>query len=185
MFEIDTEGWLATVPHVPSPNQDERPAGVDISLLVVHGISLPPGEYGGDWITDLFMNRLDSSAHPYFEEIAGMEVSAHALIRRDGEVLQYVPFSRRAWHAGRSSFEGVSACNDYAIGIELEGCDSDGYTDIQYQKLAALSAALVAHYPCLTAERIVGHCDIAPGRKTDPGEAFDWPLFRSKVSEYR
>ena len=149
--------------------------------MVVHGISLPPGEYGGGWIDDLFCNRLDPEAHPYFREIAGLRVSSHLLIRRDGEVIQYVPFSRRAWHAGDSCFEGRSACNDFSIGIELEGQDTDPYTDRQYEQLAAVMQALVAAYPGLSLDRVAGHSDIAPGRKTDPGPAFDWRLLQARL----
>lgn len=171
------EGWLSGARHLPSPHQNERPNG-EVSLLVVHGISLPPGEFGGPWIDDLFLGRLDPQAHPYFAEIAALQVSAHCLIRRDGEVVQYVSFDARAWHAGVSSFAGRSACNDFAVGIELEGTDSSGYTKEQYLSLAAVTRTLLDHYPQLTPERIVGHSDIAPGRKTDPGEGFDWPLYR-------
>ena len=171
------KGWLSGARHLPSPHQNGRPNG-EVSLLVVHGISLPPGEFGGPWIDDLFLGRLDPQAHPYFAEIAALQVSAHCLIRRDGEVVQYVSFDARAWHAGVSSFAGRSACNDFAVGIELEGTDSSGYTKEQYLSLAAVTRTLLHHYPQLTPERIVGHSDIAPGRKTDPGEGFDWPLYR-------
>jgi AmpD protein len=180
--EIDPdEGWLTGARRVVSPNCDARPDGADITLMVVHGISLPPGEYGGDWIDDLFCNRLDSGAHPYFREIAGLRVSSHLLIRRDGEIIQYVPFSRRAWHAGDSCFEGHSACNDFSIGIELEGQDTEPYTDRQYEQLAAVMQALVAAYPGLSLDRVAGHCDIAPGRKTDPGPAFDWQQLQARL----
>lgn len=158
----------------PSPNQDERPAGITPELIVLHGISLPPGEFGGGEIEDLFCNRLDWDAHPYFDEIRGLTVSAHALIRRDGELVQFVPFHRRAWHAGASNFRGRNTCNDFSIGIELEGTDDGAYTEEQYQNLAALLRALLQAYPTLCARRIAGHCDIAPGRKSDPGPAFDW-----------
>ena len=178
MTSIDAEGWIETVRRIPSPNQDARPEGTEISLLVIHNISLPPGEYGGDWIADLFMNRLDANVHPYFADIATLRVSAHVLIRRDGERLQFVPFAARAWHAGQSCFEGAERCNDFSIGIELEGCDTEPYTDIQYAVLQDLTRALQRRYPRIRPDRIVGHCDIAPGRKTDPGEAFDWPRFR-------
>jgi AmpD protein len=175
------EGWLTGARRVASPNCDERPEDADITLMVVHGISLPPGEYGGDWIDDLFCNRLDPDAHPYFREIAGLRVSSHLLIRRDGEIVQYVPFSRRAWHAGDSCFEGRSACNDFSIGIELEGQDTEPYTDRQYEQLAAVMQALVAAYPGLSLDRVAGHCDIAPGRKTDPGPAFDWQQLQARL----
>ena len=181
-MEIDPdEGWLRQARRVPSPNCDARPAGADITLMVVHGISLPPGEYGGGWIDDLFCNRLDPGAHPYFREISALQVSSHLLIRRDGELVQYVPFSKRAWHAGDSCFDGRSACNDFSIGIELEGQDEEPYAAIQYERLAAVIEALVNTFPGLSSERIVGHCDIAPGRKTDPGPAFDWQLLHEKL----
>lgn len=171
-------GWLTGVRRVLSPNQDERPA-LPIDLLVVHGISLPPAEFGGGWIEDLFLNRLDPRAHPYFAQIAGLQVSAHLLIRRDGEILQFVPFSRRAWHAGASEFAGRSRCNDFSIGIELEGADEIPYEPVQYAQLAAVAAALMRAYPAIVPAHVVGHSDIAPGRKTDPGPAFDWGGFRA------
>lgn len=180
MLRIE-DGWLTAVRRVPSPNCDERPAGTVIDLLVIHGISLPPGEFGGSWIDELFTNRLDPAAHPYFDEIAGLEVSAHVLIRREGELVQYVPFDKRAWHAGRSCFAGRERCNDFAIGIELEGADDVPYEPVQYEKLALVTAALRRAYPGITDERIVGHSDIAPGRKTDPGPAFDWSVYRSML----
>jgi len=161
---------------VPSPNCDARPDGDDISLIVIHGISLPPGEYGGPWIDALFTNQLDPAAHPYFADMSDLRVSSHLLIRRDGEVVQYVPFTGRAWHCGDSCYEGRRACNDFSIGIELEGQDEEPYAAIQYEQLAAVIDALVQAFPGLSHERIVGHCDIAPGRKTDPGPAFDWQL---------
>jgi AmpD protein len=176
------EGWLTPARWLPSPNSDERPADGAVDLLVIHGISLPPGEFGGQWIDALFCNALDSAAHPYFQEITGLEVSAHVLIRRDGEVVQYVPFDRRAWHAGQSCFEGRERCNDFSIGIELEGSDDQPYEPVQYQVLADVCRALLKAYPVLDATRIVGHCDIAPGRKTDPGPHFDWPLLRALIS---
>ena len=174
-------GLLAGSPvlrFLPSPNQDDRPPGTAIELVVVHGISLPPGEFGGPWIDALFANALDPAAHPYFATITHLRVAAHALIRRGGEVVQYVPFHRRAWHAGESSWRGRVRCNDFSIGIELEGADDVPYTDAQYAALAALARALFAVYPGLTAERIAGHSEIAPGRKTDPGPAFDWARLR-------
>lgn len=157
-----------------SPNANARPEGREPSLVVVHGISLPPGEYGGPWIDDLFLNRLDANAHPYFTDIASLHVSAHVLIRRDGTAVQYVPFHRRAWHSGESVFMGECGCNDFSIGIELEGCDTDTYTAGQYQRLAALCRALQREYPAIRRDRIVGHSDVSPGRKTDPGAFFDW-----------
>jgi AmpD protein len=171
-------GWLRQARRVPSPNWDARPAGTVVDLLVIHGISLPPGEFGGPWIDDLFLNRLDPTAHPYFPAIAGLRVSCHLLIRRDGELLQYVDLRRRAWHAGVSSFEGRGCCNDYAVGIELEGADDTPYEDAQYHRLAEVTKEVTARFPAITPQRIAGHSDIAPGRKTDPGPAFDWPRFR-------
>jgi AmpD protein len=172
-------GRIDGVPFFPSPNCDERPPGGDISLLVVHGISLPPGEFGGPWIEDLFLNRLDPAVHPYFEQIQVLRVSSHVLIRRDGEVRQYVPFTRRAWHAGQSRHEGRERCNDFSVGVELEGTDEEPYEEPQYRALAQLARALGRAYPALTAGRIVGHSDISPGRKTDPGPAFDWERLRA------
>lgn len=167
--------WLDDVRRVESPNQDARPDPEDISLLVIHGISLPPGDFGGPWIEQLFCNQLDADVHPYFREIAHLRVSAHLLLRRDGELIQFVPFTRRAWHAGSSCFSGREACNDYSIGIELEGTDEQPYTPAQYTRLAEVIAVLQAAWPAITPARIVGHCDVAPGRKTDPGPVFDWP----------
>ena len=169
-----TDHWLDQASRLDSPNFGERPAADDISLIVVHNISLPPGEFGGPHIDELFTNRLNPDAHPYFASIAGLEVSSHFLIRRDGAVRQYVACDQRAWHAGRSQWRERENCNDFAIGIELEGTDDSPYTDDQYQQLAALVTALRRAYPAIAADAIVGHCDIAPGRKTDPGPAFDW-----------
>lgn len=168
--------------YVPSPNCDERPAGTDVSLLVIHNISLPPDRFGGPWIEDLFLNRLDPAAHPYFEQIHQLRVSAHCLIRRDGELVQFVPFGQRAWHAGVSSFEGRERCNDFSIGIELEGSDHRAFTARQYQRLRTLARGLLRDYPAITSARIVGHSDIAPGRKTDPGPYFDWARFRAELA---
>jgi len=165
-----------------SPNCGDRPDGELISLLVIHNISLPPGEYGGPYIDHLFCNQLDCSAHAYFEGLKNLEVSAHLLIDRTGQVTQYVPFDRKAHHAGESSFEGRTHCNDFSIGIELEGCDEDEFTDAQYATLAAVTRVLVQAYPGITPARIVGHSDIAPGRKTDPGPGFDWPRYRNLIS---
>jgi AmpD protein len=171
-------GLLSGVPQVLSPHWDARPAGCAPELLIVHGISLPPGEFGGPWIDRLFTGTLPAAAHPYFPAIAATRVSAHALIRRDGQIVQYVPFSARAWHAGQSQYRGRSGCNDFSIGVELEGTDDTPYTEAQYTQLAALAAALLAAYAALSEADIVGHSDVAPGRKTDPGAAFDWPRFR-------
>ena len=176
-------GLLAGVRQVLSPHCDARPAGTVPELLVVHGISLPPGEFGGPWIDRLFTGTLSPEAHPYFREIAATRVSAHALIRRDGAIVQYVPFGERAWHAGASQYRGRESCNDFSIGVELEGTDDTPYAEAQYQQLAALAAALLAAYASLSSEHIVGHSDIAPGRKTDPGAAFDWPRFRALLKE--
>ena len=161
-----------------SPNCDDRPQGVVPELLVIHGISLPPGEFGGPWIDRLFTNSLPKDVHPYFTEVADLKVSSHLLIRRQGELVQYVSFNKRAWHAGQSCFQGRECCNDFSIGIELEGSDELAYTEIQYTKLNQLVAVLLSTYPSLSADRIVGHSDIAPGRKTDPGVAFDWLRLR-------
>ena len=181
-FAIDTErGLLELARQQPSPNCDDRPPGVEPDLIVVHGISLPPGEFGGPWIDRLFMNTLPPDGHPYFAEVAGLRVSAHLLIRRSGEVVQYVPFQRRAWHAGVSSWAGRERCNDYSIGIELEGADHSPYESTQYAMLARVIAVLCRSYPQLTPDRVVGHSDVAPGRKSDPGPSFDWPRLRSLV----
>ena len=174
-FSIDTgTGLIAPARQCPSPNCDERPSDAQPELLVVHGISLPPGEFGGPEIEHLFTNQLDWDAHPYFQEIRGMEVSAHLLIRRDGEVVQFVPFTQRAWHAGESTFRGRARCNDFSIGIELEGEDETPYSDAQYEVLAAVTWAISSAYPQITGREVAAHSDIAPGRKTDPGPAFDW-----------
>lgn len=165
-----------------SPNCDPRPVGIEIDLLVLHNISLPPSEFGGPWIDMLFHNRLPAAAHPYFQGIARSRVSCHLLIRRDGGAIQYVPFALRAWHAGASAFQGRPGCNDYSIGIELEGTDTLPYTEAQYQRLAQVIRALMRAYPAITRERIVGHAEIAPGRKTDPGPAFDWGYFHSLLT---
>lgn len=157
-----------------SPNADDRPEGVKPEIVVIHNISLPPGEFGGPWIDALFTNQLPPQQHPYFETIAANRVSAHALIRRDGTLIQYVPWHRRAWHAGLSSWKGRERCNDFSIGIELEGTDDQPYEPIQYLRLSELLALLFVTYPSLAPDRIVGHCDISPGRKTDPGRSFDW-----------
>lgn len=182
-FEIDkATGLMRGVRQVPSPHRDARPAAAAVELLVIHGISLPPGEFGGPWIERLFCGVLPRDAHPYFPEVADLKVSAHLLIRRDGEVLQFVPFHERAWHAGVSKFKGREACNDFSVGVELEGADEVPYTSAQYARLADVSAALMSAYPGITAARIVGHSDVAPGRKTDPGPAFDWTRYRDALA---
>lgn len=172
-------GRLDGALQVASPNCDERPVGQAPELVVVHGISLPPGEYGGPWIDAMFTNSLPPDAHPYFATVAALRVSAHVLVRRDGAAVQYVPFHRRAWHAGSSRWRGRERCNDFSIGIELEGTDATAYTPQQYQALACIIAGLCRAYPSLDPDAVVGHSDVAPGRKTDPGIAFDWPLLRS------
>jgi AmpD protein len=181
-YRVDTgTGLLDWARQVPSPNCDDRPAGVEADLIVVHGISLPPGEFDGPWIDLLFTNALPRDAHPYFETVADLRVSAHLLIRRSGEVVQYVPFQCRAWHAGVSSWEGRERCNDFSIGIELEGTDHSPYESTQYAMLARVIVALCRSYPRLSPRRLVGHSDVAPGRKSDPGPSFDWPRLRSLV----
>jgi AmpD protein len=175
-------GRVAPARQLASPNFGPRPDGCEPDLLVIHNISLPPGKYGGDYIERLFTNCLDWDEHPYFAEIRGIEVSAHLLIRRCGEVVQFVDLRERAWHAGQSCFAGRDNCNDYSIGIELEGTDEEAYTDRQYETLAALTRTLLAHYPGIDANRIVGHSDIAPERKTDPGPAFDWDRYRGALA---
>lgn len=170
------DGWIAGVRQVPSPHVNQRPDEESPSLLVIHNISLPPGEFGGPWIDKLFTGELDPSADPYFAGICHLQVSAHCLIRRDGEIVQYVPFHLRAWHAGVSRYQGREACNDFSVGIELEGTDSLPYTDAQYRSLRAVTALLIQHYPAM-AQHITGHSDIAPERKTDPGPSFDWARF--------
>ena len=175
-------GLLAGVRQVLSPHCDARPAGVLPELLVVHGISLPPGEFEGPRIDRLFTGTLPADAHPYFRAIAAQRVSAHALIRRDGQIVQYVPFGERAWHAGQSTYRGRAGCNDFSIGVELEGTDDTPYTDAQYEALAALAAALLTAYPSLSAQAIAGHSEVAPGRKTDPGPAFDWARLQALLA---
>jgi AmpD protein len=178
-LNLDPQGWLQGVRRVESPNCDERPVGTEISLLVVHSISLPPGEFGGDSIERLFTNRLDPAAHPYFEEIRGLKVSAHFLVRRSGEVVQFVPVGQRAWHAGVSSWRGRSACNDFSLGVELEGTEEDVFTEAQYESLAGLVQALRSSLPL---RDVAAHSEIAPGRKTDPGAHFDWARLLSSLA---
>jgi len=175
-------GLLIGARQVLSPHFDERPAEAAVDLIVIHGISLPPGEFGGPWIDRLFAGCLPADAHPFFRGIVASRVSAHALVLRTGEIVQYVPFGRRAWHAGPSEYRGRSACNDFSIGIELEGTDDRPYEEVQYERLAALIEALLAAYPTLGRERIAGHSEIAPGRKTDPGAAFDWARLRGLLA---
>lgn len=178
-WRIDTStGLLDGARQVPSPNCDARP-GTAPDLIVVHGISLPPGEYGGPWVDRLFTNSLPADAHPYFATVATLKVSSHMLVRRDGGVVQYVPFHLRAWHAGASSYCGRERCNDFSIGIELEGTDDTPYEPAQYRALSDAILALCAAYPSLSPQHVTGHSDIAPGRKTDPGPAFDWARLRA------
>lgn len=172
-FTLTASGWLLPARHCPSPHYDERPEH-EVSLLVVHSISLPPGRYGGPYIDQLFSGQLNPDEDPYFAGIYQLKVSAHCLIRRTGEVVQYVPLHKRAWHAGLSCFNGRERCNDFAIGIELEGTDTGTFTTAQYHSLIRVTRLIQQHFPAITAERIVGHSDIAPGRKTDPGTGFDW-----------
>lgn len=174
-------GLLTGARQVLSPHRDARPAGTATDLIVLHGISLPPGDFGGPWIEKLFNGHLPADAHPYFVPLQGARVSAHVLVRRDGEVVQFVPFHQRAWHAGASAWHGRVACNDFSIGIEFEGADEVAYEAAQYAAGAAVVRALLGAYPALCVDRIVGHSDIAPGRKTDPGDAFDWHVLRGLV----
>ena len=175
---FDRDSWLPRARRVASPNCDERPAGAEISLLVIHNISLPPGEFGGAGVIDLFLNRLDHTAHPYYAGLRGLHVSSHFFVRRDGELIQFVACDRRAWHAGSSQWRGRQRCNDFSIGIELEGTDALPYADIQYLELARLTSEIASRY---SIQDIAGHSDIAPGRKTDPGPCFDWVRYRSLI----
>lgn len=179
MLQLTEAGILEGVRYLASPNCDERPPGCAIELLVIHAISLPPGAFGGRGVFDLFMNRLDADAHPYYATIAGLRVSAHFFIRRDGEVVQFVPCARRAWHAGASTWRGRSRCNDFSLGVELEGGDDHPFEDAQYETLAAVTRVLCARYPIAD---IAGHADVAPGRKTDPGPRFEWARYRALIA---
>src|SRR5688572_15609206 len=176
VIDVDERGLAPAVRFVASPNCDERPAGAAIELLVVHAISLPPGQFGGAGIEALFTNTLDTTEHPYYAALAGLRVSAHFFVRRDGGIVQYVPCARRAWHAGESTWRGRSRCNDFSVGVELEGTDDVPFERPQYASLAAVTRGVRARYPIAD---ITGHSDIAPGRKTDPGPHFDWAFFRS------
>jgi AmpD protein len=181
-LQVDLEtGLMRGAKQIASPNYDARPAGVEADLIVIHGISLPPGEFGGPWIERLFTNALPAEIHPYFAEVATLRVSSHLVVQRDGALTQYVSFADRAWHAGQSNYHGRAACNDFSVGVELEGPDTLPYEATQYEALAEVVAALCAAYPRLSADRLVGHSDIAPGRKTDPGPAFDWPRARRLI----
>jgi AmpD protein len=182
-LQVDLKsGLLRNARQIASPNFDSRPTGVESDLIVVHGISLPPGEFGGPWIDRLFTNTLPPDEHPYFAEVAPLRVSSHLVLDRNGEITQYVRFTDRAWHAGKSMYEGREACNDFSIGVELEGTDTLPYAAAQYDALAQVVAALCAAYPRLSPHRLVGHSDVAPGRKTDPGPAFDWPRARRLIA---
>jgi AmpD protein len=181
-LRIDAAGVAAGAQQVPSPNADARPPGTEVTLLVVHNISLPPGVFGGDDVLRLFTNTLDWASHPAYESLRGLQVSAHFFVRRTGEVIQFVPCVHRAWHAGESEWRGRRRCNDFSIGVELEGTDTSPYADVQYRRLARLAVALRRRYPIAD---IVGHSDVAPTRKTDPGPAFDWPRLRALVGDAR
>jgi len=177
-LRLNSEGLVEGAQFIASPNSDERPAGCAVDLLVIHHISLPPGEFGGPAIGELFTNRLDPAAHPSYATVAGMKVSAHFLVRREGALIQFVPCGKRAWHAGESSWKGRNRCNDFSIGIELEGTGEAPFTDAQYVRLAELTRALKARY---SIRDIVGHADVAPGRKSDPGPSFDWRRYRGML----
>lgn len=177
---LTPDGALHGIRFIPSPNQDDRPQDEAVRLLVVHAISLPPGQFGGDGVERLFTNQLDPAAHPYYQTLVGLRVSAHFLIRRDGSVVQFVSCDRRAWHAGVSTWRGQERCNDFSIGIEMEGCDECPFEDTQYRRLAELVGVLRQRYPI---EDIVGHADIAPGRKTDPGPCFDWSRLHTLLDD--
>lgn len=178
--QIDAAGWASEARRIDSPNFDARPTDADISLLVIHNISLPPGEFGGPGVEQLFTNQLDPAAHPYYATIHSLRVSSHFFIRRDGELIQFVPCRQRAWHAGASSWRGRERCNDFSIGVELEGSDEQPFADAQYDQLNGLIQSLHAAYPSLT--DVAGHSDIAPGRKTDPGPYFDWSRVQPLVT---
>lgn len=179
-FKI-VDHWLHGAHRVESPNYSERPQGTNVDLLVIHNISLPPGKFGGPFISDLFCNQLSPEFDPYFATICDLRVSSHLLIRRDGSVVQYVPFDKKAWHAGRSNFEGREECNEFSIGIELEGTDDVPFDDRQYERLTHVTGLLMERYPGISLERITGHSNIAPGRKTDPGPCFDWARYRRSL----
>ncbi len=174
-------GLLLGARQVLTDHFDERPAGAGLDLIVIHNISLPPGEFGGPWIDRLFTGDLPRDAHPFFATIPPGRVSTHLLLRRDGGFVQYVPFTKRAWHSGRSAYRGRAECNDYSVGVELEGTDDSPFEEVQYTRLVEIVRVLLAAYPSLSREHIVGHSDIAPGRKTDPGAAFDWARFRASL----
>ena len=178
-MHLDATGLLDAAEFIASPNCDERPPDTEISLLVIHNISLPPNEFGGDGVIELFTNRIDPAAHPYYHSLQGLKVSAHFFIRRDGALIQFVPCSQRAWHAGVSNCQGRERCNDFSIGVELEGSDTTPFCDPQYEALVALTRCLCERYPI---QDIAGHSDIAPGRKTDPGPYFDWKRYEGGLN---
>lgn len=183
-YQVDwVTGLVTPATYFESPNYDERTAASEIELIVVHGISLPPNQFTGDAVINFFQNKLDPAAHPYFAQIAHLKVSSHLFIRRDGSLIQFVPLHKRAWHAGQSEFAGRSQCNDFSIGVELEGADDIPYAEEQYHALADLCTTLKQHYAKITEECIVGHSDISPGRKTDPGPAFDWDYFKKLLKK--
>lgn len=175
------DGWLSATKIVPSPHFDSRPNQTDISLLVIHYISLPPGKFGNRYINDFFQGKLDNKLHPYFDQIKDLRVSAHCLINREGNITQYVNFNNRAWHAGISCFDGKEKCNDFSIGIELEGSNEQAFTNEQYISLISLTKEIQRTYPLITHQRIVGHCHISPGRKIDPGQYFDWNFYLEHI----
>ncbi len=177
--------WFEAAREQKSPNYDDRPDENDISLIVIHCISLPPGKFGNNFIDQLFCNQLKPQDHPYFAEIHQLRVSAHIMINRKGGITQYVPFNKRAWHAGQSMHGGREKCNDFSIGIELEGTEITAYTEAQYQQLVCIIDALIKYYPGLSEQHITGHCDIAPGRKLDPGNSFDWDKFSKLLRNYK
>ena len=179
MLTFNETGWCVEAVHSPSPNFDSRPAATAVDLIVIHNISLPPGQFGGPYITDLFLNRLDFDIHPYFDRLRNIRVSAHFLIRRDGALVQFVSVHERAWHAGASSFQGRTQCNDFSIGIEMEGSDDSSFTDSQYRVLVELTVALATAFPVTS---VASHQAIAPGRKTDPGPGFDWNRYEKALS---
>ena len=181
MIRVDGKGLIAAAKQVPSPNCDQWPTECQPELIILHGISLPPGQFGGSAIDELFTNRLDPSVHPYFAQICNIQVSSHLLVRRDGTLVQYVPLNMRAWHAGESFWNGRERCNDFSIGIELEGTDEMPYEDVQYATLAELILAICQSLPSLASGEVIGHCHVSPGRKTDPGPHFDWARFRREL----
>ena len=177
-MQIDASGYLDKACFIRSPNFDERPAGHPVNLLVIHNISLPPNEFGGDGVIELFTNQINPDVHPYYQNLINLKVSTHFFIRRDGRVIQFVPCNKRAWHAGKSCWKGKTHCNDFSIGVELEGCDTLPFTDLQYSALTTLTLALQKAYPITG---IAGHSDISPDRKTDPGPYFDWASYRASL----